>query len=106
MVEDDAGEASGVAVGARLLHEGSGGVREAVQREAVDVGLHGQGRVDAVRGAVVAGPWLLRPLRHVPQLAAGHVPAEEDVAHEPIRRGARRVDDAEALGNLLSHSLP
>ena len=76
---------------------------KAFEGEQVHVGLHGEGRVHAVGGAVVAGPGLLHPLGLVPELAAGHAPSEEDIA---IRLGVTDVGNAEALGHLLAQGLP
>ena len=78
---------------------------EAVKRERIDVGLRGKGPVHAVGHAVVARPGLLHPLGLIPKLAAGHVPAEEDIADGPVGLGATNVGDAEALGHLLAQRL-
>ena len=78
---------------------------EAVKRERIDVGLRGKGPVHAVGRAVVARPGLLHPLGLIPKLAAGHVPAEEDIADGPVGLGATNVGDAEALGHLLAQRL-
>ena len=79
---------------------------EAVQREQIDVGLRGEGPVHAIGRPVVARPGLLHPLSLVPKLAAGHVPAEEDIADGPVGLGATNVGGAEALGHLLAERLP
>ena len=102
VVEDHTGEAPRVAAGPGALHEGRGGVDEAVEGEQTHVGLHGEGPVHAVGRAIVAGPGLLHPLSPVPKLAAGHVPPEEDIADGSMGLGATNVGDAEALGHFLA----
>ena len=42
----------------------------------------------------------------VPELAAGHVPAEEDIADGAVGLRAADVGDAEALGHFLAQRLP
>ena len=105
-VENHAGEAPRVAAGPCALHEGGGGVEEAVKREQVHVGLHGEGPIHAVGRAVVARPGRLHPFGLVPKLAVGHVCAKEYIADGPVGFGATDVGDAEALDHFFAQRFP
>ena len=62
----------------------------------------GEGRVHLVDGTSVTRPGLLHPLPLVPELAADHVPPEEDIADGTVGLQAADVGDSEAPGHLLA----